>query len=63
MKLPSPLRALSFLPFAILASTCLFTGCGSKDEGPTVVADDVKAQQVRELQEQRASEWGGPKKK
>jgi hypothetical protein len=38
-------------------------GCGGEGEGPTDVSEDVKQQQVRELQEQRASEWGGTKRK
>lgn len=63
MKLPSLPRATTLVLFAILATSCHLTGCGSSDEGPTVVAEDVKAQQVRELQEQRSSEWGGSKKK
>lgn len=51
-------RRASFL------TACLLTiGCGGSAEGPTVVSEDVKQQQVKELQEQRASEWGPAKKK
>jgi hypothetical protein len=60
----------SFRPAFIIVSVVIvaglmpmLVGCGGTNEGPTVVSEDVKQQQVRELNEQRASEWGTTKKK
>ena len=55
--------APSVVASAALLLGMALAGCGGEGEGPTNVPDDVKQQQVRELQEQRASEWGGAKKK
>jgi hypothetical protein len=58
--------AVAFTLFFIVGLTGVLAGCrGQADAPPKAAGDltDAEKQQVRELQEQRASEWGTAKKK
>jgi hypothetical protein len=53
-----------FLVFAVVLSS--LAGCGGEAPSPPKTAADLteqEKQQIRELNEQRAQEWGTPKKK
>jgi len=51
--------------FTIAILSLLIAGCGEADTPPKAAGDltEAEKQQIRELQEQRASEWGTGKKK
>lgn len=55
-------RPWILLPVVVLA--LVVAGCGSsKDIPPKQTLSEKEKQQVKELNEQREQEWGGPKKK
>jgi len=54
----------SFLAGVIVALPLVLAGCGGSGPAPTKTADQLseeEKQQLRDLNEQRAQEWGGKK--
>jgi hypothetical protein len=55
-----------FLPAALLGVLVTIVGCGGEAPAPPKTAAELseqEKQQIRDLNEQRAQEWGTPKKK
>jgi hypothetical protein len=55
------LHPIAFL--VMLAAFFAISGCGEPDTAPKLDLTEKEKQQVRELNEQRAQEWGPPKRK
>jgi hypothetical protein len=62
MHLARGRRATGAVVLTLLLAAC---GCGGGTTAPKAAGDlsDEQKQQIRELNEQRSSEWGPPKKK